>query len=149
MVYNSIHVTGGSINYWVEPLDFVLRSEMAYFQDEAFFTEKDNINMIMDQAHLVSTLSQDGRVPTSDVIRFAVGLDKMFWVRTLNPRVRFTLVAQYFGAYIRDYDSDFCLPLTNPDTGTYDSVRRYEQAMTLKVSTTYLNGSLKPELSVQ
>ncbi len=149
MVYNDIRVTGGSINYWVEPLDFVLRSEVAYFQDEAFFTEEDNLNMILDAEHLLSTLSDDGKLPTSDVIRFAVGVDKMFWIRALNPRVRFTLIAQYFGAYIKDYDDNFCLPLTNPDTGEYDKVRRYEQTMTLNVQTTYRSGTLKPEISFQ
>lgn len=149
MVYNDIQVTGGSINYWVEPLDFVLRSEVAYFHDEAFFTEDDNLNMILDEENLISTLSEDGQLPTSDVIRFAVGIDKMFWIRALNPNVRFTLIAQYFGAYIRDYDDDFCLPLTNPDTLVYDSVKRYEQAMTLNLRTTYRNGTVKPELSIQ
>jgi hypothetical protein len=149
MVYNDILVTGGSINYWVESLDFVLRSEVAYFQDEAFFTEEDNLNLILDEANLISTLSEDGQLPTSDVIRYAVGVDKMFWIRALNPNVRFTLIAQYFGAYIQDYDDDFCLPLTNPDTGTYDRVKRYEQAMTLNLQTTYRNGTIKPELSIQ
>ena len=149
MVYNNIQVTGGSINYWLEPLDLVVRSEVAYFHDEAFFTQDDNLNMVLDSQHLVSTLSMDGELPTSDVIRFALGTDKLFWVRALNPSVRFTLIAQYFGAYIKDYDETFCLPLTNPDTGEYDTVKRYEQTMTLNLQTTYRNGTIKPELSVQ
>ncbi len=149
MVYNPIKVTGGSINYWVEPLDFVLRSEVAYVHDQAFFSKDANLNMILDSDHLVSTLSKDGYLPTSDVIKFAVGVDKMFWIRPLNPNVRFTLIAQYFGSYIRDYDDSFCLPLTNPDTQDYDQVKRYEQAFTLNLQTTYRNGTVKPELSVQ
>lgn len=148
MVYKDIRVTGGSINYWVESLDFILRSEIAYFQDEAFFTKKDNLNMKMDAAHLISTLSEDGHLPTSDVIRFAVGDDKLFWIRALNPDVRFTLITQYFGAYIKDYNDEFCLPLTNPDTGKYDRVKRYEQTMSLDLQTTYLSGTLKPEIAV-
>ncbi len=148
-VYEPLYITGGSFNFWQQDLDVVFRGELAYFQDEPFFDPDVNFNMNLASGDVIGILSEDGTLPESDVIRFAFGLDKLFWIRPLNSSTRFTAVAQYFGAYIKDYRDTFVFPVTNPDTGNYDSIKRYEQTFTFKLSTTYLSGTLEPEIAVQ
>lgn len=81
-----VNMVGGSLDYYSQELDTVIRVEAAYSQGEEF----------------ANTLEPE-LYSENDVFRFVVGLDKNVFIRSINPTRAFLLSAQLFGQQIQDH----------------------------------------------
>ncbi|MBI2891766.1 MAG: hypothetical protein HYY13_13410 [Nitrospirae bacterium] len=125
LAYPRIMVTGGTLS---RPVPFspytILRMEGAYLFDHPYFlpeeslplvaptfeldeTKRKNPSSIVDvlarQKAIIQT-GQEGGLPKSDLVKWAVGLDHNAWLRFLNPRQTFFVSAQLIGEHWRDLE---------------------------------------------
>ncbi len=83
-----VKLLGGSMDYYAQSIDTVFRMEAAYTSGEEF------ANSI--QPRLFSE---------SDVVRYVIGADKNFFMRSINKNRAFLLSAQLFGQHILDHET--------------------------------------------
>jgi hypothetical protein len=90
----------------------------------------------------------EGKIPTKNILRYALGLDKNLWVRALNPDSTFYVSFQYLGQYIRDFDDriSVAVPTNATPPYTYPDVKKFDHTFTLLVNNSWVNGTLKPEM---
>jgi hypothetical protein len=77
-----------------------------------------------------------------------VGLDKNFWFRLINDTSMINLYLQYFAESYQDYDSRMKIPVNSYPSGAFIEQPRYDQKFTLVTSTTYMSGTLTPQLAI-
>jgi hypothetical protein len=171
--YPSVQITGGSMSYWEPNTDSIIRAEVALFWDEPVVIPEENFATFFGPViplppgviDLVSEIvgvdlgalgvtgipvnPQSGVITKKNIFRYMIGLDKQVWLRALNRRSTFTLSFQYFGQWIPDYDDRLvqAIPLY-PSLTDYPKVYELEQLFTGLVTTTYLNGTLFPQLAL-
>jgi hypothetical protein len=105
------NVFGGATSFFSPKLDGIVRAEMEYFSNEPAFIPNVNIPFEAELrapqlAPLLKTLGQkatpgptQGYVPHADFLRFELGFDRFFFLRTLNPSNSFTWVTAYIGQW--------------------------------------------------
>jgi hypothetical protein len=143
---NHVYIVGGSSNTYVKPIDTVIRTEAAYFFNAPVFIPA--INTPAPDFSLGYPQFLTGDIPKRDFFRFAIGLDKDIWIRPLNKTNAFSFSLQYFGSYMRDWNSSIVNGIPKyPDSTDYVSTKRYEQTITLLARTWYLKGNLQPEIT--
>ncbi|MEW5011104.1 MAG: DUF1302 family protein [Cycloclasticus sp.] len=89
VVFDQVHTTGLSFDYFDDNTGMVFRVESSYSFDE-----------------LVNNTYKADWVDTSDVFRFSLGIDRPTMIRALNPTRSFFLSAQMFNTHYLDYEGD-------------------------------------------
>jgi len=163
ITFEDVQITGGSANYWESHLDVVLRAEVAWFWNEAVFIPEENLKVSDTLLPLPPPLMEllpegisglpirptGGTIPRKNILRYMIGFDKQLWIRPLNRTQTFLISMQYFAQWIPDYDPGISQPVPlPPDPLNFATVREYEQTFTGLVNTTYLNGSLNPQIAL-
>ena len=104
--HEKVDITGGSINYFESNLDVVIRSEVAMFWDEPVFIPQINTPDptialgVPGDPTTAYPIFNEGKIPTKNILRYSLGLDKNLWVRALNPDSTFYVSLQYLGQYV-------------------------------------------------
>ncbi len=170
--FPEVRITGASMNYWESKTDAVLRGEVAWFWNEpVFIPEINNSTLfgpqlelpdaILDLLHGLLGLDirdvglkglplnpQSGTIPRKDILRYMIGVDKQIWVRPLNKLSTFFVSCQYFGQWVRDYDSRMRqAALVYPSLKDYPKVKEFDHVFTAMLNTTYLSGKLQPQIA--
>jgi hypothetical protein len=141
LVYEKVRISGGSLSFFESFTESIFRIEFAYHWDEPVFIPEINLDSV--------TAIASGRadIPESDVLRFAIAIDKNVWIRALNKTNMFNFTLQYFGEQIMDYDDRMRQAAAVYPTGEFADIDEYEQKWVFVCYTDYLNGRLKPQLS--
>jgi hypothetical protein len=172
-------ITGASATFAL-PFDpyTIVRMEAAHFWDERVFIPEQSVNAAV--ARCAAQLPYGagpcpspgvGDLPTKNVMRWMIGLDRNVWIRWLNPENTFFLSGQYFHTNIFNYDKDIAnglpsnthsaavanVPLdpvnlpgvTRPMIATsYDFVPRKQDEVTLTylINTLVYHGTIQPQV---
>jgi hypothetical protein len=150
IVYDDVQITGGSLSFWEEHTDTIVRTEVAWFWDEPVFIPEINTPLIPLPIQIpgLPGLPANGTIPKKDTFRWVIGLDKNIWIRPLNPVKTFFISCQYFGTWVQDYDDRMRQPVPlYPDTDRYPLVKEVENLFTVAITTEYLHGDLVPTLA--
>jgi hypothetical protein len=139
--YKTEQVSGASMSFFEPHIEAIIRTEAAYFWDEPVFIPQINAPALFGKF-------VTGSVPEKDVIRYMVGLDKNFWFRLINDTSMINLYLQYFAESYQDYDSRMKIPVNSFPSGEFIKQPRYDQKLTLVTSTSYMSGTLTPQLAV-
>jgi hypothetical protein len=150
IVYDDVQITGGSLSFWEEHTDVIVRTEVAWFWDEPVFIPEINTPIITPIPVLPTLqIPQEGKIPKKDMLKWVIGLDKNFWIRPLNPVKTFLVTVQYFGTWVQCYDDRMRQPLPiYPDQDRYPVVKEVENLFTGAITTEYLHGDLVPTVAV-
>ncbi len=153
--YDDVHITGGSMNFYEQNTNMVIRSEVAYLKDVPVFIPEVNTP---GPAFIPTGLPapfppafpqfNEGEIPKKDQFRFSLALDKDIWVRALNQHSQFNFTFQYTLQYTDDHDDRMRLPVPDPDTGDFTiKAKEIEQTFTLVVmnQSGWMNGNLLPQ----
>jgi hypothetical protein len=147
LIYDTQDIIGASVNFYEPHTDLVFRIEAALFKDEKVFIPGENAAPI---AFLLGgPFATEGTIPTRDVVRYMIGVDKFQWIRFLNPNSTFFISLQYFGQYMDDHSDDIfqAVPLA-PAGATYPEVKEFEHTFTGLISSPFRQGALEPQLAV-
>ena len=147
--YPSVQVTGGSLSFWESHTDVIVRTEMAWFWGEPVFIPEINTPLIPLPIPIpgVPGLPANGEVPKKDMLKWAIGLDKNFWIRPLNPKRTFFVSMQYFGTWVQDYDERMRQPLAlYPDPLNFTAAKEIDGIFTFLVNTDYKSGDVIPQM---
>ena len=151
IVYEDVQITGGSLSFWEEHTDVIVRTEVAWFWDEPVFIPEINTPLIPLPISIpgLPGLPANGTIPKKDMLKWMIGLDKNIWIRALNPVKTFFVTMQYFGTWVQDYDDRMRQPLAlYPDTDNYPLAKEFENLFTGAITTEYLHGDLVPTVAV-
>lgn len=141
LTYKTEQVSGASMSFFEPHIEAIIRTEAAYFWDEPVFIPQINAPALYGKF-------VTGSVPEKDVFRYMVGLDKNFWFRLINDTSMIDLYLQYFAESYQDYDSRMKIPVNSYPSGAFIEQPRYDQKFTLVTSTTYMSGTLTPQLAI-
>jgi len=139
LTYKTEQVSGASMSFFEPHIEAIIRTEAAYFWDEPVFIPQINAPALF--GNFVT-----GSVPTKDVIRYMVGLDKNFWFRLINNTSMINLYLQYFAEKYQGYDSRMKIPVESYPSGEFITQPSYDQKLTLVTATSYMEGTLTPQL---
>jgi hypothetical protein len=141
LVFKKVDVTGGSLSFF-EPhiLRAIVRSEVAWFWNEPVFIPQINTPLLFGNF-------VDGKIPNKDVLRFMVGIDKAFWIKPLNNLSMINFSVQYFGEWYQNFDDRMRVPITDYPSGRFLDTKRYNHTATLLCWTSYLHGTLNPQIA--
>jgi hypothetical protein len=153
-VFYQQQITGGTFTTYVDPpIDLVVRSEIALFWDERIFDPTRAGGGAAFQPLVASAIADRlaggsgqaaGGFTPRDVLRWVLGLDKVFWIRSLNPTNTFTFSTQVFHTHIFDYENTFRNGIVNPDTNDFVPRKENEFTITLLMNTLLWRGRLQP-----
>ena len=87
VAFPRVNLLGASVDYYSQAIDTVFRVEIAGTQGEEF------ANTLRPELY-----------SESDVVRFVVGADKNFFIRSLNKDRAFLISGQIFGQYLLDHE---------------------------------------------
>jgi len=118
VVFDQVHTTGLSFDYFEENTGMVFRVESSYTFDE-----------------LVNNTYKADWVDTSDVFRFSLGIDRPTMIPVLNSTRSFFLSAQMFNTHYMDYEG-------NKDAGFVPNENNY--IWTFFAQTQYMRDRLIP-----
>jgi len=139
LTYETEQVTGATASFYESHIDAIVRAEAAWFWDEPVFIPEVNLPALFG-------VYETGKIPTTNMLRYMVGLDKSLWMRFINDTSMINCYFQYFAEYYPDYDDRQCLAVEDYSTGGFIEQKRYEQKVTLITSTTYMSGTLTPQI---
>ena len=151
LTFPAVQVTGGSLSFWEEHTDVIVRTEVAWFWDEPVFIPEINTPLVALPFQIpgIPGLPSNGEIPKKDMLKFMIGLDKILWIRPLNPTKTFLISFQYFGTWVQGYDERMREPLAlYPDPTDFSAAKETEGTITGLVNTEYLHGDLIPQLAV-
>ena len=154
LTHEKVDITGGSINYVEHNLDVVIRSEVAMFWDEPVFIPQINTPdptialAVPGDPTTAYPIFNEGKVPTKNILRYSLGLDKQQWIRALNEDSTFYISFQYLGQYVCDYDKRMALivPTNAAPPFTYPDVKKFDHTFTLLAKNSWLHGTLTPQM---
>jgi hypothetical protein len=141
LYYQTEQVTGGSLSFFEPHIEAIIRAEVAYFWQEPVFIPEINAPILFGNF-------QTGTIPTKDVVRYMVGMDKNFWIRFLNSTTMFNAYIQYFAEYYPTYDDRQKVALQRYPTGEMMTQVRYDQKITFILANSWLEGTLKPQIAI-
>lgn len=147
--FPGVQVTGGSLSFWEQHTDVVLRAEAAWFWDEPVFIPAVNMPVVPLPIPLpgLPGLPANGKIPAKDVLKWSIGLDRNVWVRPLNAKRTFMVSFQYFGSWVQDYDERMRIPLAlYPDAMNFAGAKEMDGMFTLLVNTDYYGGDIVPQM---
>lgn len=103
-----VQVSGASTTFAVPQLYSVVRSEVAYFKDEAAYTQGQLDPFLfqgVDNSPFIPSVNSKttGGRRLRDSFNAVVGIDANAWVRFLNPNQTFLFSTQFFYKYILDH----------------------------------------------
>lgn len=141
-VYDTLDITGISLNFYESHSDMIIRSETAWFWNEDVFIPEINV--------LPAFAGVAGSITEKSFLRFMIGFDKFMWIRALNEKQTFFISGQYFASWADDHDDRMSQPAQKqfPDPLTFPKAKELEQQFTLAMSTSYLSGKMAPQLSI-
>ncbi|MFO7962458.1 MAG: DUF1302 family protein [Desulfobacterales bacterium] len=157
LYYDTVDITGLSVNFYEPVTDIVFRAEVAYFWNEAV------LNTETAFAPLAVVLNPESGLDENDLVfsdvqekefwKFMLGLDKNLWVRWLNRNQTFYLSAQYFGAYMVDHEETIIQPVNNIPSkywrgDAFPKVSEYEHTVTFIANTAYYSGRIEPQIAL-
>ncbi len=151
IVWQDVQITGGSLSFWESHTDTIVRTEVAWFWDEAVFIPEINTPLTPLPITIpgLPGLPANGTIPKKNMLKWMIGLDKNFWIRPLNPTKTFFVSCQYFGTWVDAYDDRMRQPLAiYPDQDRYPLVKEVENLFTGAITTEYLHGDLVPTVAV-
>jgi hypothetical protein len=151
VVWQDVQITGGSLSFWESHTDTIVRTEVAWFWDEAVFIPEVNTPLTPLPITIpgLPGLPANGTIPKKNMLKWMIGLDKNFWIRPLNPTKTFFVSCQYFGTWVDAYDDRMRQPLAiYPDQDRYPLVKEVENLFTGAITTDYLHGDLVPTVAV-
>jgi hypothetical protein len=151
IIYQDVQITGGSLSFWQEQTDVIVRSEVAWFWDESVFIPEINtpLNPLPIPIPGLPGLPADGTIPKKNMLKWMIGMDKNIWIRPLNPVKTFLITVQYFGTWVQDYDDRMRQPIAlYPDMDRYPKHKEFENLFTGAITTEYLHGDLVPTIAV-
>jgi hypothetical protein len=103
-VHGLTGVVGLADTFFLEPVDGIIRMEAEYFIGEPSFIPQVNLN-ITDALHALDPITKAGKVPKANYLRWELGYDRFFFVRSLNPTNSFTFTAAAVGSWNLDETS--------------------------------------------
>lgn len=153
-------ITGGSATFAL-PFDpyTIVRMEAAHFWDERVFIASQSVDAAVNQCFGQAPPCA-GELPTRNIMRWMIGLDRNVWLRWLNPENTFYMSAQYFHTNIFNYDSDIAnalpsrtqlvdVPAEEPTKAlafTFVPRRNDEITFTYVVNTLLRHGTIQPQV---
>jgi len=149
--YPDVQVTGGSLSFWEQRTDVIVRTELAWFWDEPVFIPEINTPLVPLPIPIpgIPGLPANGEIPKKDMLKWVIGLDKNIWIRPLNHKRTFMVSLQYFGTWVQDYDERMRVPLAlYPDATQFTSAKEVEGMFTFLVNTDYYGGDIIPQMVV-
>jgi hypothetical protein len=171
--YPAVQITGASLNYYEPHTDVIVRGDFGCFWDEPVLIPQSNLRVLYDPVlplspevlALASKIfgvdiqslglnglpvnPRSGDIPKKDILRFALGLDKQFWIRPLNHANTFFVSLQYFGQWIPDYDSRLRQGLeVYPNPVEFVPLNETEHVITAVTNSFYWNGRLTPQIGL-
>jgi hypothetical protein len=151
----------------------VFRGEVGWFWDEPVLIPEENLSILydpvlplpdslLDMATELFGLDvrdlglnglplnpQSGTIPTKDILRFMIGLDKQIWIRPVNPTSMFFLSLQYFGQWVPDFDKRMRQGLAlYPKPVDFAALRETEHVFTGVLNTMYKEGTIVPQFAL-
>jgi hypothetical protein len=154
LVFYQQQITGGTFTTYVDPpIDLVVRNEIALFWDERIFDPTRAGGGAAFQPLVASAIADRlaggsgqaaGGFTPRDVLRWVLGLDRVFWIRSLNPTNTFTVSTQVFHTHIFDYENTFRNGIINPGTNDFVPRKEDEFTITLLMNTLLWRGRLQP-----
>jgi len=165
-----VWINGASMTTALPSLKSVLRSEIAWFRDEAFFrgpteggfpgeglTPEFLTNFllpVLNTSRNGQIIDPNGKtfdtVYRSDSLNLAVGWDMNQYVRLLNPNQTFFFSTQFFVKHIIDYDDLTAFPVPQPNNPQRTVERVQTQFLqTLLINTTYNTSVPGTDFNVQ
>jgi hypothetical protein len=165
-----VWVNGASMTTAIPQLKSVLRSELAWFRDEAFFRGPtadgfpgkgltpefltDFLLPAQNQSRNGGVINPDApsfdTVYRADSLNFAIGWDMNQYIRFLNPTQTFFFSTQFFWKHIFDFDplTSYPVPLPNNPQRVVSRVED-EFLQTLLINTTYNTAIPGTDFNVQ
>ncbi|MBI3783627.1 MAG: hypothetical protein HY270_09510 [Deltaproteobacteria bacterium] len=111
-------ISGVTTTFALPSLYSVVRSELAYFKDQAAFSQGQLDPFIFNDPVKVAPRKQTGGRRLRDSLAFVLGLDTNQWVRWLNPNQTFFISTQFFYTHIMNAGSqNIWLPATKDVNG--------------------------------
>jgi hypothetical protein len=157
IVHKRITVYGLAGTFFFEPLDSIVRLNAQMFENEPGFIPEYNLNIGNPDGK--SPVTDAGTVPTQDVLRWEIGLDRFFFFRPLNPTNSFTVSLSQVGGYNLDETSlkDFRFggqrkPGTDvigvmPVPDDFVQQKKVEAFAQITLLTDYMHGRLNPQVT--
>lgn len=150
-------VTGGTLTAHVKPpVDLVVRSEAAMFWDECVFDPLRAGAVPAGFQPLVGAAIADrldggrgeaeGRLTRRDVFRWVLGVDKVFWIRALNPVNTFSFSTQLFHTHVFEYSDAIKNGIVDPRTKNFVPRNEDEFTTTFLLSTLFWRGRIQPSV---
>ena len=149
--YPAVQITGGSLSFWESHTDVIVRTEVAWFWDEAVVIPEINTPLVPLPFPIpgIPGLPANGEVPKKNHLKWLIGLDKQMWIRALNNTNTFMFSFQWFASWVQDYDDRMIQPLAlYPDATKFTTANELESTFTAMATTMYLNGTITPILAL-
>jgi len=147
--FPDVQVTGGSLSFWEQHTDVIVRTEAAWSWDEPVFIPEINTPIVPLPIAIpgIPGLPANGEIPKKDILKWVIGLDKNIWIRPLNPKRTFMMSLQYFGSWVQDYDERMRVPLAlYPDATSYTAAKEVDGIFTFLMNTDYYGGDIIPQM---
>ena len=170
LTYDTVDVYGGSFNYYVAPIDTVLRGEMGFLKDVPKIKPGSIADLVTELggkvylpggnltlADLLSGVDlggladmtlpfSSGSIATFDVLKYGIGIDKNV-VTPLNRKKEFMLIFEYVGSKIFAYEENSIIyPWQGPNGETlYEP--EYTHEFIFIARTDYFKGQLVPQFT--
>lgn len=166
-VHNERIMAFGLANtFFFEPIDSIIRMQVVYFDNEPGFIPEINLGItkntpndplsVLTACYRPAEQRQVCRIPTADIIRWELGIDRFFFFRLLNPSNSFTWVTAFVGSWNLDETDakDFRLAgqrklgaaATHPDD--YVQLKAVEAFAQTHLETDYAHGRIKPAITL-
>jgi hypothetical protein len=149
------HVSGGAATMQLSRFDAVLRSEAAMFWNEKVFDPAGaglGPNCPVTIGRAIADRLAGGRGEAAGgftrkhVFRWVVGLDRVLWIRTLNPTNVFNVSGQLFHTHILGHDDAIANGIVDPQSRAFVSREQDELTVTLLASSLFWRGRLAPSM---
>jgi hypothetical protein len=102
--HKPVMVYGLAGTFFLEALDGIVRMNAQFFEHEAGFIPRQNLNICaisatQPQTCQKSIFTANGTIPYNNILRWEVGFDRFFFLRYLNPTNSFVAVVSAVGAW--------------------------------------------------
>ena len=100
LAHRLVTVYGLAATFFLQPLDGIIRINAQLFENEAGFIPEENLNICTGGCPSGrNPLLSPGAIPRLDMLRYEVGFDRFFFIRSLNPSNSFVLSSSIVGSW--------------------------------------------------